>query len=184
MKKLAVFDLDGTLFMGDSFRLLIRESALRGNMKLLFLVLRRGLRCMEADSFAERAHEALLGELGERAFLEHFVSRLRAKLNMSVRASAQFHRERGCTTILLSASPHEYVSPLGKAECFDFSYGSAWHENQYRRLHGIRKKEFLDMRFPVQKWQRFYAVADSPSDFALLRDFENVDFLGVSGSWP
>ena len=170
MRDLCVFDLDGTLIAQDSFHQLVRSRIVAQPELALWAIARR-LRVISRSTFAERAHRKLAGAVdptSNPSIVTDIVSRILPERGSLIR---QWH-DAGAYTVLLSASPENYVSAVGKELGFDAAHGSHWHDGRYLHLHGESKRSFLETHYPASSWNRKYAIADSPSDEALLSCFE------------
>jgi phosphoserine phosphatase len=176
MKKIAVFDLDGTLISGDSFRLLIQRNLVTTPTLLVWLA-GRASRFIGRKEFAEAAHRALLPSLASKDYRESFLSSLHHLIRQDVLDRARRFNDEGIVTVLLSASPHDYVHPFGASLGFQHSFGSTWESDLYSHLYGETKKTFLERHLPKDAWLWHYSAADSESDKALLAHFEIAEMI-------
>ena len=183
MKDLAVFDLDGTLIPSDSFDTLVRAHVLRLPALFAYAVARKTA-LMSHAGFAEAAHRCLSPALAETEFLTGFVDQTAAAVIAERLAAVGIWRRKGAATLLLSASPHDYVAPLGARLGFDFAVGSSWQRGTYRHLHGQSKLAYIERAFPASEWRRAFAMADSPSDEPLLAAFTEVERVGALARLP
>ncbi|MGX1786696.1 HAD-IB family phosphatase [Bosea sp. NPDC055332] len=173
MKDLCVFDLDGTLIAHDSFAELVRQNLTRDPLLLAAALLRR-LRLLDRAGFATQAHRRLGRQFASRETVTALCARLQAAVIADRLALLDEWKARGATTVLLSASPNDYVEPLGRLLGFDHAFGSSFVGGAYQHLHGEGKLRFIDERFPAATWRRAFAIADHPSDDPLLARFEQV----------
>lgn len=176
MRDLVVFDLDGTLIDHDSFARLVRDYILT-SPQLAIMGVARKLGLVSRAGFAEAAHRRFRLTFADPAFLARLVEDIAAAARPDRLALVATWRARGATTVLLSASPHDYVQALGTQLGFDRAFGSTWVDGSYRHLHGVHKLEFLDREFPAGSWRRRFAMADQPSDLPLLSAFEQVEHV-------
>lgn len=170
MRDLCVFDLDGTLIAQDSFHLLVRSRIVAQPELALWAVARR-LGIISRSTFAERAHQALASAVdpaSNPSIVADIVSRILPERERLIRK----WRDAGAYTVLLSASPENYVLAVGKVLGFDAAHGSHWRDGHYLHLYGENKRNFLDVHYPASSWTRKYSIADSSSDEALLSCFE------------
>ena len=174
MKDLAVFDLDGTMIPGDSFADLVRTKVLR-HPRLMVLAAARRLGAIDRLQFAASAHKTLMRSLANTEFVDQFAQGLAKTVDHERLAQLRAFRDNGTFTLLLSASPNEYVAPLGASLGFDAAVGSHFTPTGYRHLWGARKRLYLDEHFPTHDFQRLYAIGDSDSDDSLLAAFEKAD---------
>jgi HAD superfamily phosphoserine phosphatase-like hydrolase len=171
MRELAVFDLDGTLTPGDSFRdLALRNSIHRP--RILFLALARRVGLLDRKGFAGELHRVLRWRLSDPSFVSALVNDIAASVDAERIAEVRRWREQGVFTLLLSASPHEYIEPLARKLGFDAGLGSRWHGNKYLHVWGRGKLDLLNTAYPVDAYRRVFAIGDSSSDEELLSAFE------------
>lgn len=174
MKRIAVFDLDGTLIPGDSLRRLILRCLAR-EPRLAAALAARGLGAASRTAFAARCHELLAPILARGGALDEHLQWISRRLVADRIAEARRRQAGGATIVLLSASPDDYVAPLGARLGFDLALGSAFDGAAYRHLYGAAKTDALAARFPKGDWRWEFAMADSPSDEVLLRNFETAE---------
>jgi phosphoserine phosphatase len=170
VRKLCVFDLDGTLIPHDSFGRLVRQN-MAARPSLFFAALARKSRLLSRTGFAEFAHQKLADRLTGKAG-EEIAADVLSAIIPARRARIEEWRGKRAFLVLLSASPHEYVSAVGEALGFDASHGSQFETGGYLHLHGAGKRLFIDAHYPASEWSRAYAIADSNSDAELLSGFE------------
>jgi phosphoserine phosphatase len=170
MRDLCVFDLDGTLIPYDSFGRIVRGS-LAAHPQLIAAGLARKAGVISRDGFARMAHRRLVCSLDGDA-LKRIADGVAADTIPARRRLIGDWRGKGAFVVLMSASPHEYVKLAGMALGFDAAHGSEFRGADYLHLYGRKKLEFLDQHYPPEAWRRVFAIADSPSDSALLAAFE------------
>lgn len=170
MKQLCVFDLDGTLIAHDSFGRIVRQNIMARPL-LAFAALARRARLLSRARFAAIAHQTLADRLTGGA-AEATSAEVLSAVIPARRARIEEWRGKGAFLVLLSASPHEYVSTVGAALGFDASHGSRFENGRYLHLHGEQKRLFIDACYPALEWERAFAIADSDSDAELLSCFE------------
>lgn len=180
MRDLAVFDLDGTLITGDSFRELVRASIAK-DPRLALLALWRRLGLASRGAFAEGAHRLLARQFDSPSQREGIARRISERALPSRLDMVRAWRSKGAATLLLSASPDPYVAAIGVRLEFDFAFGSSWINGQYRHLYGAAKAAFLDAEFPASRWRRAFAIADSESDLPLLQKFAEYKLVEARG---
>jgi HAD superfamily phosphoserine phosphatase-like hydrolase len=175
MTNLIVFDLDKTLLSIDSFSLLARENF---NKSIFFIAGMRKLKLLNRHQCAKSLHRYLLPVLQNQTIIQDFAERLvRTHLNEKVRKRLKTELAApGNETIIISASPHEYVSIVGEnLGCRAF--GSKFFEDKYLHLYGAKKVDFVKNEFPQNAFRYKYAVSDSESDLPLLRLFSDWDLI-------
>jgi phosphoserine phosphatase len=170
MRDLCVFDLDGTLIPYDSFGRIVRGS-LAAHPQLIAAGLARKAGLISRAGFARMAHRRLICGLGSDA-LQRIADGVAADVISARRRLIGDWRAKGTFVVLMSASPDEYVTLAGRALGFDASHGSEFRGTEYLHLYGRNKLDFLDQYYPSEAWRRVFAIADSPSDRALLAAFE------------
>jgi phosphoserine phosphatase len=173
MNSIAVFDLDGTLIPYDSFSRLVRGNLLKMPSLLIAALLRRSGK-LDRLQFAQKAQFILHDLLSSTKETDALCSEIIAAIPHDRRRLIEQWKTSGAMTILLSASPADYVVPLGQKLGFDQSFGSGDFHGVFRHLHGIGKRQFIDENFPASQWRRAFAIADHPSDEALLEAFDEV----------
>ncbi len=164
MIPLNAFDLDGTLLAGDSFRTLLRRHL---DLHLAGLAGARLLGALDRAAFAAAASRHLAPVLGDAAAMEGFAGELVAALDPAMLALARERARDGTVTVVLSASPEEYVIPLAQRLGF-VGVGSGWRDGRYVHCHGEAKRAALVSRYPPDRHRYQLAVADSASDESLL----------------
>lgn len=129
----AIFDMDGTLFPGDSQIRFARRVLKRHGKRRLYLLLLvpsgilRGLRLVSAE-FLKRAFLSLVWRMPKdelEAECNAFVQEeLLPCVYPAVREKLEQHQNNGDKTVLCSASPGWWTRPLGRALKFDISIGT------------------------------------------------------------
>lgn len=168
MKVLNVVDLDKTLVSVDSFRYLIFSNL---NFKLLVLVILRKLKIISRDEFAKRAHRILNYLLLDEEAINKFVHFLTTKINKFVLQEVKNRSGAGQITIILSASPEEYVSRLANQLGF-LGIGSHWQGERYFHCFGMNKIKYIKEKFPRKEYIYNFAISDSKQDEQLLHLFK------------
>ena len=176
MRKLAVFDLDGTILVNDSFKMLIKELVISNPLVLYYSSLRKAS-IIERERFAEIIHRTLIQKLNDEKFIDFFTDKLLNYLNTNTISRLNYWKTRGVSTLLLSASPNEYVTIFGKKLEFDFVMGSHWSNKKYFHLYGKNKITFINSNYSNEEWDRCYAISDSESDLEFLKLFFEYDLL-------
>lgn len=177
MKDLCVYDLDGTLIHYDSFGRLLRRMVAR-QPQLAILALARSARLLGRSQFAERAHRAIASELAKPEIIRSVTEEIDRTVAAGLREAISRWKAEGCHLVLVSASPQEYVRPVGERLGFNDAFGSRWIGQKYLHMHGCEKLRLLNSTFPASDWRRRFAVADRPSDLPFLAAFETSEYLG------
>lgn len=170
MIPLNAVDLDGTLLRTDSLRLLVLRHL---DARLVALAGARLLGGLDRAGFAAAASRHLAPVLADAAAMQRFVLELESRLDPDVLALLRARASGGATTVVLSASPEEYVVPLAHRLGFEGA-GSGWRDGRYVHCHGERKRAVLLERFPPARYRYELAIADSGSDEPLLALFSEA----------
>ena len=112
---------------------------------------------MERDKFAEIIHRTLFHKLNDKKFIDFFTDKLLNYLNIDTVSRLNYWKQRGVSTLLLSASPNEYVAVFGKKLGFDFVMGSHWSNKKYLHLYGKNKIKFINSNYSNEEWDRCYS---------------------------
>jgi phosphoserine phosphatase len=170
MIPLNAVDLDGTLLRADSFRVLVRRHL---DVRLAALVGARLLGGIDRAGFAAAASRHLAPILADEAVMQRFAVEMETHVDPDVLAMARARGGGGAVTVVLSASPEEYVIPLAQRLGFE-GVGSRWREGRYLHCYGERKRAVLRERFPPERYRYELAIADSRSDEPLLALFSEA----------
>lgn len=197
VRRLAVFDLDGTVTRRDTFLpylrgWLRRHPRRRGWLRALCAVLRfmfagRDRGRLKSDLL--RAYVAGAGRAEVDAWSEEFVVGLGdAELCPGALAAIARHRKAGDRLVLLSASPDLYVARIGQRLGFDEAIctGVAWKDDRLdgalttANRRGEEKRRCIEELRARHPGRRIAAYANSASDIAHLAAVEEP--LLVNGS--
>jgi phosphoserine phosphatase len=178
-----LFDLDGTLLAGDSFRFFL--SQFRSDLSVMFFAFAYGgLRKLRAVSrrrfFAATMRAARRSRHHERA-VRQTVAWCHDRWRSEVLAHAdQFAHIGDIQRIVVSASPHDYVGQLDEllgGRC----YGSTLNGDDCLHLFGEIKRDWLIQHFEPQHYRFLATYFDSASDAPLVELFE-MRFKVATGS--
>ena len=175
-KKIAVFDLDGTLLKGDSLRALALER-IAICPQIIHAAIRRKILNKSRADLAERLHTAMREIFACPEKLKKIVDGFAGQISYERFSVVQKWQQQGAKTVLLSASPHDYVCPLAKRIMMNYGFGSHWSGDNYRHLFAKEKPAFLQLHFPKNLWEWSYAMSDSISDQPLLAMFKQHDLV-------
>ena len=128
MRRVAVFDFDGTMVPGDSLIPFTWRAA--GPVAFVLAALRRGPRIILATAFGigsrDTAKEAFLRSAlrgrslaAVRKQAEAFAADLEERIDPSSLRRLEWHRDQGHELVLVSASLDVYLEPLGRRLGFD-----------------------------------------------------------------
>ncbi len=174
-QQLAIFDLDGTLISGDSFRSLIVENIL-SRPRLGVLVGLRAARLLSREGFAKKAHKEVKPLLDNPDFVSDFLQSLEKRIFSQVLNNAKKRMAEGQKVVLISASPHEYAVRFSQQLGFDEGFGSDWRGGKYQHLYAKGKLDFALHHYPKEQFEWSYAISDSQSDSLLLNAFDEQEY--------
>ena len=168
MKLLNVIDLDKTLITIDSLRYLVLKKM---NPAILLIAILRVLKIIDRSKFAEKVSQIFKDVLHDECQMESLVKYLQKKVNKKVLEKVQEHSEGDAVTVIVSASPEEYVKKF--AEYFGFlGIGSHWRADKYFHCYGTNKITYIEQKFPKEKYRYNFAISDNKNDIELLSLFE------------
>lgn len=173
-RKIAVFDLDGTLYAGPSLRHFFlfgaKRLARRGRVVEAAQILLRFAAWKFAGiiSHASMKHAncRLLEKRLTRADVEQFIDSMDARINPQVNTLLDFCRAEGYLTVLATASPAFYCEPLAQRYGFDLctSTSTSPRRSDYVENRGRAKLDGI-MELPGQL---DIVVTDHHDDLPLL----------------
>lgn len=192
--RLAVFDLDGTVLAGNSWRAYYRATA-PTDWRLLGLGALRAAGFLNGGRFRESAVAGLAGasrnclqETGERLLERHLLGAIRddARLEVAARRTAGFH------LLLLTAAWEFLAQPVARVLGFDavlateleFKDGRATGRLAGPEVVGLEKRVRLQAAVAGLDvdWRNSCAFGDSESDLEVMRLVgERVGIAG--GDW-
>lgn len=168
MKYLNVIDLDKTLITIDSFRYMVLKKM---DFILLMLVFLRTLKIISRYKFTRAASKRLKKTLSNEKNLEKLTQHLITKVNKAVLERLRQQSTGDTVTVILSASPQEYVTKF--AEHFGFlGMGSRWEGEKFFHCYGANKKTYIEANFPKEDYIYNFAISDSKADNELLSLFK------------
>lgn len=176
MKKLVVFDFDKTLIDHDSFKALIKKNLLI-NPYLIKLICLRFFNKISRKEFAKSSHQKIESVLSDNVYVSKFIKSTLRSVNKDVYRKFKDLKQEEVYILLLSASPNEYISEIGKILGFDSALGSFFEEEKYIHMYGNEKLTYLKSNYPKMHWDWFYAISDSHSDVLLLKSFKKFDLI-------
>jgi HAD superfamily hydrolase (TIGR01490 family) len=187
---IAVFDFDGTLIKEDSMVLFFRRyfKFSRGNIGNLPALVRETVKFfMKINSqkqYKEKFLNIVISSLKNKGFKEitpDFSKFLLKKISKDALQEINRLKEKGCETIMLSASPDFYLrgvkEALGfsKLICTQTSFKDGKVIITGKNCYGQNKIERLLEQYPGDSidWQNSYCFTDNLSDSGLLSLFGN-----------
>lgn len=180
---LALFDFDGTITTGDSFKAFVfhaveRGRFVRGTLRLSPLILGYYLRVVPATrlraaivraGFRGRG-VAEVNELGGR-----YARRLPAMVRPHALERIEWHKARGDTVVVVSASLEPYLRPwcesLGlELICTELEVKDGVLTGEYAGgdCTGVQKAARVRARYDLSRYSEIYAYGDTAEDSALL----------------
>lgn len=176
-RKIAIFDLDGTLVKGSSFNRFVKYLVItlithfgeyRISMKAAKIFMEQ---CVGRKSHREAKFEIM--EIADcffsKLYYVLFTSELGANVNEKVKKRLNKLRMRGYYTVLLSASPEQYVQYVGKYYGFKHVAGTpmSLSVNDYAEMRGACKasviKELVQNGDSVE-----YIFTDHTDDYKII----------------
>ncbi len=187
-RRLALFDVDGTLLAGSCERFFLRWLLARGEFKIAD-GLRFLLRCLKywphdpvAAFKANKVHYRNKSIDHFENLAAQFVQEdLTPRLRPAMSAKMEFHRRQGDEVALLSGAPDLILTPLARHLTVTVAIPSPLERcgghftGELAGPHpwGRTKAAIVRERFPAPDWDlgASYAYADHPSDLELLSLF-------------
>jgi phosphatidylglycerophosphatase C len=196
-RRLAVFDLDGTITRRDTFvpylrGWLRRHPQRRGWLRALNAVLRFTFAGRDRGRLKSDLLRAYLSGAGRDeidAWSDRFVAGLAdAELRPGALEAIARHREAGDRLVLLSASPDLYVPRIGQRLGFDEAIctGVAWRDGRLdgalttANRRGEEKRRCIEELRARHPGRRIAAYANSASDIAHLAAVEEPLLVNAS----
>ena len=197
LRRLALFDLDGTLIAGSSERRFLRWLLEQGELRPWPVLRALGValwRLPRGRTAAFKANKAIyrgqpaawMEELAERFVGEELRWRLRQPLLDRLEA----HRDEGLEIALLSGTPEFLLGPLARALGVEIAIGTPMARLLGKLTgslagphpYGAAKAEIVRERFPAEDWdlEASYAYADHASDLEMLALFGHPHLVNPS----
>lgn len=169
MQRLNVIDLDHTLLSIDSFRFFILK---HGGARLFMPLARRLLKRTDAAAFAQEMCAALQDKLEDAALVEGFARNLRTKINHAVWEHIQAETFKDDVTVLVSASPEEYVSKFAELLGFAVGFGTRGRGETFFHCRASNKIACVQNTYSPDAYEYHFSISDSRDDLDLLRLFK------------
>lgn len=169
MQRLNVIDLDHTLLSIDSFRCFILK---HGGARVFMPLARRLLRRTDTAAFAREMCAALQDKLEDTALVGCFARSLRAKINRTVWERIQAEICPYDVTLLVSASPEEYVSEFAVLLGFAAGFGTRGRGEAFFHCRAGNKITCVQEAYPPEAYEYHFSISDSRDDLDLLRLFK------------
>jgi len=170
MKKqnLAFFDLDKTLITLDSSYVFAKKYY---TISLLFFALLRKLRFISKKNFYLRLTRHC--DLINNEELDSFTNELIKYKNNQIFELALEKKSNSLLVVVISSSPHRYVSHLSRKFGF-VGFGSYFDgNNQFNHLEGEKKFDTIKEKYPPDKYVYKLGVSDNLSDLTFSDKFES-----------
>ena len=116
------------------------------------------------------ATKALEGVLSDDVRMERFVSFLCTEIEPAVLDRIRAESGPETTTLIVSASPMQYVDRFARALGFS-GVGSHWQGDSFFHCYGDNKIRYLETHYPPEEFQYNFAITDSPEEKPLLALF-------------
>ena len=171
MKKqdLAFFDLDKTLLTLDSSYVFAKKYY---TPYLLFFSLLRKIRFISKTNFYLRLTKHCDSILNNEE-LNSFTNDLINYKNNEIFDLALEQKSNLSLVVVISSSPHRYVSDLSRKFGF-IGFGSYFDENNnFNHLEGVKKFDKIKEKYPPDKYIYRLGVSDNLSDNSFSDKFES-----------
>ena len=170
-KKINVIDLDKTLIPYDSFRLLIKNELYNLDFYVLRLSLFRVLRIILPDKFKHKIVNHLSIKYDD-VFFKNYVDRIFIDIDQEVMTLIEKEIDDNTINVLLSASPHLFVTYFIQKLEWVGSGSYIDNEGKFIHLYGQEKVNWLLDTYKKDSFIYNFAISDSPSDNQLLSLFK------------
>ncbi|MDE6351624.1 MAG: haloacid dehalogenase-like hydrolase [Muribaculaceae bacterium] len=188
--KVAVFDLDGTLIKGSSFNrfiwFLLKKLIKSGRYTACYVVLYYFiLQVLRISSRATAKFEIMHiadGFLTQNDYLV-FANQIARSSRCNLLSQLHDFQSNNTITVLLSASPDQYVSQIASILKFDYAAGSISTSDLkiYQETRGERKVQILnDLISENSKIE--YIFTDHQEDFYLIDSYKDAKIILVNPS--
>lgn len=190
-RKIAIFDLDGTFVKGSTFNKFVKYLIIK--LVYLFGEYRAALNVAKifvgqyigGKSHCQAKFEIM--EIADRFFSKLyyvlFTSEMSYHVNESVKKQLTELKRRGFYTVLLSASPEQYVKYIGQYNGFNFTAGTPMtvSADNYNEMRGECKvkiiKELLQPGDSVE-----YVFTDHEDDYEIISLYHGAKAVLVNPS--
>lgn len=194
MKKLAIFDFDGTLFTEETIPFLLKNYSKLGYsrirqtgvfLKLMVLLTKYKLGSMDKEAFRGRATIIYLDLVKHmtteqaKKYFEENIEAIMQYLNPAIVSEIESKRREGYELILLSGCFMDILEPLRKQLVLDIALGTVLHYKEDNGLDlsqdisiisgankALRLKGYLQNQ--LIDWDNSYAYGDSYYDYEIL----------------
>lgn len=189
MKKLALFDFDGTVSYQDSFLHFLRFS--HGNFQLVLgalllspLLARYFLGFLNNHDTKERIYQYYFKHWSNEAFTTTCINYAQQALPNIIRPLAlekiQWHQAQGHRVIVVSASIDRYLQPWCEQHNIEListqlAFNKPTHNNTLftgyfssRNCYGIEKRERIQQYINIKDYEFIYAYGDTRGDKEML----------------
>lgn len=176
-RKIAIFDLDGTYLKGSSFNKFVKFLIIK--LVYLFGEYRAAMKVANifmSQFISHKSHrdaKCEIMQIADRYFSKLyyvlFTSEMSRYINSKVNKRLLELKLQGYYTILLSASPEQYVKYIGQYNGFKYSAGTPMtvSVDDYIELRGERKAELIrTLLSPQDKVE--YIFTDHQDDFEII----------------
>lgn len=190
-KQLALFDFDGTLYLGDSFTRFIfyalnKQHILVQGLKIVPWIKGYYLNLYTASNMRKKLFSSMFKDKNAtdiEAFGEIYAKEIIHQLNPILLSQLKKHQELGHQVVLVSASLDIYLKPICKLlnidlicsvpEIKDGKYSGAYHIDD---CSSEQKKINIQKRYIISDYETIYAYGNSEEDLAML-SLANYPFM-------
>jgi phosphoserine phosphatase len=171
-QRINVIDLDKTLVNFDTFRELVLREIKNGKFAIISLTILRIARLISSSGF-KKSVQNYLKKNYPKSFFTDYAAEIYRQLNPEVIELIKQNTDKDTINILLSASPNEYVQPLYEMLKWQGSGSYFDEKNKFHHLYGIEKLSWLEKFYPNTRYQYYFAISDSKTDYQLLDLFKH-----------
>jgi glycosyltransferase involved in cell wall biosynthesis len=148
----------------------------------LYIIL-RALKIISRKTFAQRVNKQLRDFLADDEERRKTVDFLLSKIDKDVLKQLQSNCDENTVTVILSASPEEYVRDFAKSLGYT-GIGSRWKGGSFFYCYGENKIKLLSENYPSSEYEYNFAVSDSSDDIELLNLFRTAALVKNGKMFP
>ena len=171
MKKINVIDLDNTLIPFDSFGYYVLKFLSPQNILFVtFLVIIRKFRIISSSDFKRQIVCLYRKRKKYNKEMNKFAEYLYCKRNLEIMRLVESFTDMNTDTIILSASPIDYVQHLSNILGWD-TIASDIQGGEIYHVYGKNKIDLLKLEYPPCEYLYNFSISDHKSDVELLKLF-------------
>lgn len=174
MTELYAYDFDKTLIPYDSFKRYIMQLLKRHPMRIGWICLLRCLRILNNADFKCRIVSLVQHSNQENALAQQFMQTIAKDIVWPDNIPADAH------LLVITASPMCYMQYLPQyisRQCDVLA--STFQDDAFVHLYGSQKMQALQSNYPTTLYTYCFAMSDSSSDVAWMKEFEQYQLLNT-----